>query len=46
LAALDVLGRVDRRPLRIDDTLGDRRLGLIGPVGEQAEDEEAEEDDE
>ncbi len=46
LPALDVPGRVDQRPLRIDDTLGDRRLGLIGPVGEQAEDEEAEEDDE
>ena len=41
----DVLAGVEHAPVRVDDALRDRRLGHVGAVGEQAEDEEAEQDD-
>ena len=46
LALADVLAREEDVPLPVDDPLGDGRLRLVGAVGEQAEDEEAEQDDE
>ena len=45
LALADVRAGVEHRALRVDDTLGHRRLGHVGAIGEQPEDEEAEEDD-
>ena len=46
LALADVVAREDDLPAGIDDALGDRRVGLVGAVGEQDEDEEAGEEDE
>jgi hypothetical protein len=45
LAALDVTGGVEDRAVGVHDPLGDRRLRLIRAVGEQAQDEEAEQHD-
>ncbi len=45
LAAADVLAGEERLALGVDHALGDRRVGAVGPVGEQAEDEEAEQED-
>jgi hypothetical protein len=46
LPALDVTLGVEHLPGRVHHPLRDRRLGLVGPVGEQAEDEEAEQHNE
>jgi hypothetical protein len=46
LALADVVAGVDRRAARIDCLPGDRRIGLIGAIGQQAEDEEPDQDDE
>ena len=46
LAVADVVARIDDPAAGIDRALSDRRVGLVGPVGEQDEDEEAGEDDE
>ena len=41
----DVLAREQRLPRRVDDPVRDRRVGAVGPVGEQPEDEEPEQED-
>ena len=46
LALADVVARVDDPPAGIDRPLGDRRIRLVGPIGEQDEDEETGENDE
>ena len=46
LALADVGRGVEHGALRIDEPLGRRRLGLVGAVGQEAEHEEAEQDDE
>ena len=46
LAALDVALGVEDLALGVDHALGNRRLGLIGAVREQAKDEEADQHDE
>ena len=46
LTLVDLIAGVDDLAGRIDDSLGDRGVGLIGPVSEQAEDEEPDQEDE
>jgi hypothetical protein len=46
LALADVITRVDDVARRVRRPVRDRRVGLIGPVGEQDEDEEPDDDDE
>ena len=45
LAPADVLAGEERLPLGVDDPVGDRGVGAVGPVGEQPEDEEADQED-
>ena len=45
LTVSDVVTAVDRASARVDGTVGYRRIGLIGAVGEQDQDKEPGEDD-
>jgi hypothetical protein len=45
LSVADVLALEQRLPGRIDDAIGDRRVGAVGAIREQAEDEEADQED-
>ena len=45
MAVADVLTAEDEAAGGVDDPLGNRRIGGVGAIGEQAEDEEAEKED-
>ncbi len=45
LPVADLVAGEHRLPGRVDDAIGDRRVGAVGPVRQQAEDEEPEQED-